>query len=155
MATASAPAAPAPATTRGRRHAALRLLPAAATIVGVAALLELVYAPYLNYDARYALVWARDLVHGVKPDYTAGFAPTPHPLETAVSILATPFGSGADTLLIWLVCCASVRSSGSRTGSVPSCSPRGQAPSPRSSSSRVRCSSATRCSAIRTPRSRC
>jgi hypothetical protein len=103
MATASAPAAPAPATTTRRpRRGALRLLPAAATIVGVAALLELVYAPYLNYDARYALVWARDLVHGVKPDYTADFAPTPHPLETAVSILATPFDTGADTLLLWL-----------------------------------------------------
>src|SRR5215216_7514911 len=103
MATASAPAAPAPATPRRPRRAALRLLPAAATIVGVAALLELVYAPYLNYDARYALVWARDLASGVQPDYTADFAPTPHPLETVVSILATPFETGADTLLIWLV----------------------------------------------------
>src|SRR5215216_345545 len=103
MATASAPAAPAPATPRRPRRAALRLLPAAATIVGVAALLELVYAPYLNYDARYALVWARDLASGVQPDYTADFAPTPHPLETAVSSLATPFETGADTLLVWLV----------------------------------------------------
>jgi hypothetical protein len=104
MATASAPAA-APSTTarRPRRAALLRHLAAVATVVGVAALLELVYDRFLNYDARYALVWARDLVRGLKPDYEADFAPTPHPLETVVSILATPFETGADTLLIWLV----------------------------------------------------
>jgi hypothetical protein len=104
MATASAPAAaPSPATSRRPRHRLLRFLPAAVTIVGVAALLELVYDAFLNYDARYALVWARDLAHGVKPDYEADFAPTPHPLETAVSVLATPFDAGADTLLTWLI----------------------------------------------------
>jgi hypothetical protein len=104
MATASAPAAaPSPATSRRPRHPLLRFLPAAVTIVGVAALLELVYDAFLNYDARYALVWARDLAHGVKPDYEADFAPTPHPLETAVSVLATPFDAGADTLLTWLI----------------------------------------------------
>ena len=61
------------------------MLPAVATVVGVAALLRLVYDRFLNYDARYALVWARDLARGLKPDYTADFAPTPHPLETVVS----------------------------------------------------------------------
>lgn len=104
MATASAPAAPPSATSRSpRRAAALRYLPAAATVVGVAALLDLVYARFLNYDARYALVWARDLARGLKPDYEADFAPTPHPLETVVSILATPFETGADTLLVWVM----------------------------------------------------
>ena len=39
-----------------------RVLPAVATVVGVAVLLRLVYEPwFLNYDARYALVWARDI----------------------------------------------------------------------------------------------
>ena len=42
-----------------------RVLPAVATVVGVAALLRLVYEPwFLNYDARYALVWARDIADG-------------------------------------------------------------------------------------------
>ena len=102
MATASAPAA---APSRPRRPRAPRwLLPAAATIVGVALLLRLVYGPwYLNYDARYALLWARDLVRGLTPEYEADFAPTPHPLETAVSVLATPFGDGGDTLMLWLI----------------------------------------------------
>ena len=96
MATASSPAA-APSRVA-------RLLPAAATIVGVALLLRLVYGPwYLNYDARYALLWARDLVRGVTPEYTADFAPTPHPLETAVSVLATPFGDGGDRIMLWLI----------------------------------------------------
>jgi hypothetical protein len=102
MATASAPAA-APSTSRRQRPAVLRFLPAVATVVGVAALLELVYDRFLNYDARYALVWARDLARGLKPDYEADFAPTPHPLETAVSVLATPFETGAETLLVWLM----------------------------------------------------
>ena len=101
MATASAPAAAPSATSRV--PLVQRLLPAAATVVGVAVLLRLVYDQYLNYDARYALLWARDLARGLKPDYEADFAPTPHPLETAVSVLAVPFGDGADTLLIWLI----------------------------------------------------
>src|SRR5687767_442790 len=104
MATASAPAAvsSSPPSRRAPR-AASRALPAVATVVGVAALLDLVYHRFLNYDARYALVWARDLARGLKPDYEADFAPTPHPLETVVSILATPFETRADTLLIWLM----------------------------------------------------
>src|SRR5215218_11160361 len=101
MATASAPAAAPSATSRV--PLVQRLLPAAATVVGVAVLLRLVYDQYLNYDARYALLWARDLARGLKPDYEADFAPTPHPLETVVSVLAVPFGDGADTLLVWLI----------------------------------------------------
>jgi len=103
MGTASRPTA-APATMPQGLRAALRPLPAAATVVGVAVLLRLVYEPwFLNYDARYALVWARDLAHGLTPDYTGPFAPTPHPLETAVSLLAVPFGEGGDAIMVWLV----------------------------------------------------
>src|SRR5829696_3899319 len=98
MATASAPAA-APSAPPARR-----LLPPLATVAGVAVLLKLVYGPwYLNYDARYALLWARDALRGVTPEYTADFAPTPHPLETAASILATPFGDSGDQLMLWLI----------------------------------------------------
>src|SRR5215218_5925793 len=77
MATASAPAAAPSATTRV--PLVQRLLPAAATVVGVAVLLGLVYDQYLNYAARYGLLWARDLARGLKRDYEAEFAPTPHP----------------------------------------------------------------------------
>jgi hypothetical protein len=69
----------------------------------VAVVLRLVYDPwYLNYDARYALLWAGDLWHGARPDYGTPFAPTPHPLQTAVSFLAYPFGA-SDQIVTWLV----------------------------------------------------
>ena len=98
MATASAPAA-APSVPLARR-----LLPPVATVVGVAVLLKLIYGPwYLNYDARYALLWARDALRGLSPEYKADFAPTPHPLETAASLLAVPFGQGGAVLMSWLI----------------------------------------------------
>ncbi len=107
------------ATTAPPRRAApssmARWLGGVVVIVGVAALLYLVYDPwYLNYDARYALLWAHDLWHGFTPEYTADFAPTPHPLQMAVGSIALPFGVHADSVmaimvllcfgaLIWLV----------------------------------------------------
>jgi hypothetical protein len=82
----------------------LRFLPALGTVVGVAVLLRILYAPwFLNYDARYALVWARDLAHGLTPDYEGPFAPTPHPLETFASLVAVPFGSGGDAIMSWTI----------------------------------------------------
>jgi hypothetical protein len=75
-----------------------------ATSVGVAGLLQAVYDPwYLNYDARYALLWARDAWQGFRPEYLADFAPTPHPLQTAVSSLALPFGDAADRVMVWAI----------------------------------------------------
>jgi hypothetical protein len=75
----------------------------AATIVGIAVLLRVVYDPwYLNYDARYALLWAGDLWHGFRPSYDAAFAPTPHPLQTAAGFLVYPF-SASDQLMTWIV----------------------------------------------------
>ena len=115
MATASPPS-PAPADLRERRGArALRVLPPLAVILGVPGLVALTYGwTYLNYDARYALLWARDILHGQTPDYTAAFAPTPHPLQTLVAGLTLPFGDGsakvmalitllAFGVLVWLV----------------------------------------------------
>ncbi len=73
------------------------------TSVVVAGLLFAVYSPsFVNYDAQWALLWARDAWHGFMPEYTADFAPTPHPLATAVSSLALPFGAGADIAILWL-----------------------------------------------------
>src|SRR3954463_16504987 len=81
-----------------------RLLPCAVTVVAVAAVLRVAFdAWYLNYDARYALLWARDAVRGLTPDYGAPFAPTPHPLETAASVIALPFGvDGAGDVMGWI-----------------------------------------------------
>ena len=85
-----------------RMRARLRFLPALGTVVGIAVLLKIVYAPwFLNYDARYALLWARDVARGLTPDYEAPFAPTPHPLETLVSLVAVPFGTGGDAIMLW------------------------------------------------------
>ena len=104
MATAAS-ARPTPATRSGDlRGAAARLAPAVVTAVVVAAVLDLVYAPwYLNYDARYALLWAHDLATGFAPEYEADFAPTPHPLQTAFGLLALPFGDGSDDVLVGAV----------------------------------------------------
>jgi hypothetical protein len=80
------------------------MLPAALTIGGIAVLLRVVYDPwYLNYDARYALLWARDTWHGFLPDFKADFAPTPHPLSTLVSSLGLPFGHEGDAVVVWIV----------------------------------------------------
>ena len=74
----------------------------AAVVVGVAVAVRLVFrADYLNYDARYALLWARDIARGLTPDYTAPFAPTPHPLSTLWSALALPFGQDGDQVIVW------------------------------------------------------
>jgi hypothetical protein len=103
MATAPPSAAPAK-MSRLSRAALLGMLPAAVTIAGIAALLRVVYDPwYLNYDARYALLWARDVWHGFLPDFQADFAPTPHPLSTAVSSLGLPFGHDGDQVIVWIV----------------------------------------------------
>jgi hypothetical protein len=97
MATASRPrTAPAALRGEGLTAKARRALPALAVILGVPALLWLAYKPsYVNFDARYALLWARDIVHGHTPDYTAVFAPTPHPLQTLVSFPILLAGNGA------------------------------------------------------------
>ncbi len=104
MATASPPApatAKAPLSTRSPLR---RFAPAAATILGVAVAFKVLYDPwYMNYDARYALLWARDVFDGFKPDFLADFAPTPHPLSTAISALGLPFGHSGDQVIVWLV----------------------------------------------------
>jgi hypothetical protein len=103
MATASSPTAAPAKMPREPRAALIRLLPATATIVGIAGLLRVVYDPwYMNYDARYALLWARDAWTGFMPEFKADFAPTPHPLSTLVSSLGLPFGHGGDAVIVWI-----------------------------------------------------
>jgi hypothetical protein len=87
----------------GSRAALRRALPGVGVAVLVAALVRLVYAPwYGNYDVRYALLWARDLLHGHNPDYEAAFAPTPHPLSIAWSALGLPFGDSGGSVMVIL-----------------------------------------------------
>lgn len=80
-------------STRGERLRALLI--AAAAALAVAALLYAVFAParFLNYDTEYALLWANDLLHGRTPDYEVPFAPTPHPLLTALAALPALLGA--------------------------------------------------------------
>jgi hypothetical protein len=55
---------------------------------------------FLNYDTFYALVWGSDLAHGRTPQYSVPVAPTPHPLAELVGVLLTPFGAGAEDLML-------------------------------------------------------
>jgi hypothetical protein len=98
-----APSLPLPAILEERRRKLPRFVAPLLTIVGVAVVVYLRYRPeFVNYDAQWALLWARDLWSGVTPEYTADFAPTPHPLATAVSSLALPLGHSASLGIIWL-----------------------------------------------------
>jgi hypothetical protein len=73
-------------------------------VLGVPLLYFAVYGPpYLNYDAAYSLLWAHDIASGFTPDYNGFIAPTPHPLQTFVSLLALPLGSATTGALAWLV----------------------------------------------------
>src|SRR3954471_23426586 len=68
--------------------------------VGVTAAILLLLFPvgFPNYDTIYALVWGRELAHGVSPDYGSALPPTPHPLADLVGLLSTPLGDGAITV---------------------------------------------------------
>jgi hypothetical protein len=69
----------------------------------VSALLLLVFpVGFPNYDTIYALVWGRELAHGVSPDYGSALPPTPHPLTDLIGLVATPLGDGAITVTMVL-----------------------------------------------------
>ncbi|HET9153487.1 MAG TPA: glycosyltransferase family 39 protein [Solirubrobacterales bacterium] len=71
----------------------------AAWIAGITAALLLIFPTgFPNYDTIYALVWGRELAHGVSPDYGAALPPTPHPLADLLGAVATPIGDGAITV---------------------------------------------------------
>src|SRR3954447_23538596 len=71
------------------------LIVGASVSIVLAALVALACAPahLINYDTEYALLWGNDLVHGRTPDYGVAFAPTPHPLATAVAAVGALFGT--------------------------------------------------------------
>ena len=71
----------------------------AAWVAAVSAALLLVFpVGFPNYDTIYALVWGRELAHGVSPDYGAALPPTPHPLADLLGLVTTPIGDGAITV---------------------------------------------------------
>jgi len=71
----------------------------AAWVAAVTAVLLLVFpVGFPNYDTIYALVWGRELAHGVSPDYGSALPPTPHPLANLLGLVTTPLGDGAITV---------------------------------------------------------
>lgn len=74
------------------------LTPAAWVAAVTAVLLLLFPVGFPNYDTIYALVWGRELAHGVSPDYGAALPPTPHPLADLLGLVTTPLGNGAITV---------------------------------------------------------
>ena len=74
------------------------LTPAAWVAAVTAALLLVFPVGFPNYDTIYALVWGRELAHGVSPDYGAALPPTPHPLTDLIGLVSTPLGDGAITV---------------------------------------------------------
>jgi hypothetical protein len=71
------------------------LTPAAWVAAVTAVLLLLFPLGFPNYDTIYALLWGRELAHGVSPDYGAALPPTPHPLADLLGLVTTPLGGGA------------------------------------------------------------
>jgi hypothetical protein len=71
------------------------LTPAAWVAAVAAALLVVFPVGFPNYDTIYALVWGRELAHGMSPDYAAALPPTPHPLADLLGALTTPLGGAA------------------------------------------------------------
>jgi hypothetical protein len=74
------------------------LTPAAWVAAVTAALLLVFPVGFPNYDTIYALVWGRELAHGVSPDYGSALPPTPHPLADLLGLVTTPLGNGAITV---------------------------------------------------------
>jgi len=71
----------------------------AAWVAGVSAVLLLLFPlGFPNYDTIYALVWGRELAHGLSPDVGSALPPTPHPLTELIGLVTTPLGDGAITV---------------------------------------------------------
>ncbi|HEY0318990.1 MAG TPA: hypothetical protein VGC49_11965 [Solirubrobacterales bacterium] len=79
--------------------AARNWLTPAAWVAGVSTMLLLLFpVGFPNYDTIYALVWGRELAHGMSPDYGSALPPTPHPLTDLIGLVTTPLGEGAITV---------------------------------------------------------
>jgi hypothetical protein len=74
------------------------LTPAAWVAAVTAALLLVFPVGFPNYDTIYALVWGRELAHGMSPDVGSALPPTPHPLTELLGLVTTPLDDGAITV---------------------------------------------------------
>jgi hypothetical protein len=74
------------------------LTPAAWVAAVTAVLLAVFPVGFPNYDTIYALLWGKELAHGMSPDYGSALPPTPHPLADLVGMVSTPLGEGAITV---------------------------------------------------------
>lgn len=92
-----------PRSTSWRRAEPLVVAALALVALGVALLVP----TYPNYDTYFHLVWGRDLMHGVKPDFDAYAAPTEHPLFLAVCAVVGLVGTDADRVMV-LLCALSL-----------------------------------------------
>jgi hypothetical protein len=80
-----------------------RWLTPVAWVAGVTAVLLIVFpVGFPNYDTIYALVWGRELAHGISPDYGAALPPTPHPLIDFLGLVTSPFGEAPITVTMIL-----------------------------------------------------
>jgi len=86
------------------RRGELAVVAALAAVALVAALLV---PTYPNYDTCFHLVWGRELMHGMKPDFKAYAAPTEHPLFLALCALVGLVGTDGERLIV-LVCVLSL-----------------------------------------------
>jgi hypothetical protein len=74
-----------------------------AWVAAVSGVLLIVFpVGYPNYDTIYALVWGRELAHGMSPDYGAALPPTPHPLVDFIGLVTSPFGEAPITVAVIL-----------------------------------------------------
>jgi hypothetical protein len=78
------------------------LTPAAWVAAVTAVLLIVSPVGFPNYDTIYALVWGRELAHGISPDYGAALPPTPHPLTDLIGLVTSPFGEAPITVIMIL-----------------------------------------------------
>jgi hypothetical protein len=75
-------------------------VPAAWVAAVTAALLLVFPVGFPNYDTIYALVWGRELAHGISPDYGAALPPTPHPLTDLIGLAMTPTGGAITVTMV-------------------------------------------------------
>jgi hypothetical protein len=75
-----------------------------AWVAAVTAVLLIVFpVGFPNYDTIYALVWGRELAHGVSPDYGSALPPTPHPLTDLIGLVTSlPGGETPITVIMIL-----------------------------------------------------
>jgi hypothetical protein len=82
--------------------------PVVVAALAAAALVAALLVPtYPNYDTYFHLVWGRELVHGIKPDFEAYAAPTEHPLFIALCAVVGLVGTDGDRVIV-IVCVLSM-----------------------------------------------